>query len=175
MKRIHILIPLIVLILSFVPLKWEMERVEILRTKVREREREYESRQTLQTLLPKKKQELSLLMERVSSLERRVPSERNMASLLAEISASVPDGVKIISFAPEKEITADFLTSLPFKLKFQGKYGASGEMFERLLTLQRLVSIESIEVEAKDGNLDITVYGRAYMYTGKKMEVKTKK
>lgn len=126
----------------------------------------------LEAAVEEASQNLLLLEERLKTMNERLPSDRHISRLLADLSDS-GQGVKIVSIKPLAPEDKGELARLPFQISMESRFAPFGAYVERIESLPRLMVIDNISIEPKDDGsnvLNTSVYLSAYVlgYGGRK-------
>lgn len=111
---------------------------------------------------------LTLLQERLRTMNERLPSDRHISRLLADLSDS-GHGVKIVSIKPLAPEDKGELARLPFQINMESRFVPFGTYVERIENLPRLMVIDNISIEPKEdgsnmlnSNLFLSAYVLGY-------------
>ena len=99
---------------------------------------------------------LDLLQTRVSELEgrlqallRELPETKEIPDLIRQISdLGVRTGLQISLIKPQPEQRKEFYAEIPIQMRVQGQYHAVGRFFDDLAHLERIISVDSVHIEA---------------------------
>jgi type IV pilus assembly protein PilO len=100
-------------------------------------------------------QQYSTIEASLTERMRLMPTQAEMASLLADISqAGVVNGLEFTLFKPVEKIIRDDVVALPINIKVQGMYKELGLFISALAALPRIVTIKDIQISLiKKNNL----------------------
>jgi Tfp pilus assembly protein PilO len=115
---------------------------------------------------------LALLEERLKAISERLPSDRHISRLLADLSESGQDA-KIISIKPLPPEDKGELARLPFQISIESRFSSFGAYMERIENLPRLMVIDNVSIEPREEGstvLNSNIFLSAYVlgYGGRK-------
>jgi len=115
---------------------------------------------------------LALLEERLKAISERLPSDRHISRLLADLSESGQDA-KIVSIKPLAPEDKGELARLPFQISIESRFSSFGAYMERIENLPRLMVIDNVSIEPKEEGstvLNSNIFLSAYVlgYGGRK-------
>lgn len=99
---------------------------------------------------------LGTLQAQVSDLEaklrvllRELPETKEIPGLIRQISdLVVRTGLQISLFKPQPEQRKEFYAEVPIQIRVQGQYHDVGRFFDDLAHLERIVSVDSVQIDA---------------------------
>jgi len=99
---------------------------------------------------------LEPLRTRVSDLEarlhillRELPESREIPGLIRQISdLGVRTGLHISLIKPLPEQRKEFYAEIPIQVRVQGQYHAVGRFFDDVAHLERVISVDGVQIEA---------------------------
>ncbi len=98
-----------------------------------------------QRQLPKLEAELKEAEARFQAISVLLPKEKEIPSLLTNISAlGTSTGLDFLSFRPKGERAQDFYAEIPVEIKVRGQYHNIGLFFAKVSKLPRIVTISGI-------------------------------
>lgn len=103
--------------------------------------------------LPKLKEQLVEIEKSLSVLQRRLPSEAEVAGLIQDISqAAIASGLKSQLFEPGKELDdgKGVYKKLPIKLQLTGNYHSFGKFISDVAAMPRIVTQHDISITSGD-------------------------
>lgn len=121
---------------------------------------------TLRKLVEDSSLSLKRLEARLRDTKERIPSNRSVSGVIAEISGNDgKDGVRVLGIKPLPPEARDGLTRLPFLVTIEGRFTSIGDYFERIENMRRIMVIDNILLEPKaesSQTLSAQVYLSAY-------------
>jgi len=110
---------------------------------------------------------LKMTDERLRNLKRRLPSDKHISRILAEISEDgARRGIHMTSIKPGAPEDRGRITRLPFSLEFKAGFTSFGDYLERIENLPRIMIVDNFLLEAGGdgaGLLGAQVYLSAYI------------
>ncbi len=101
----------------------------------------------------------------VVRLEKQLPSKSEMADLLSDINqAGVGRGLAFELFKPGQEVIRDYYAELPIDIKVSGKYNDVGAFAADMANLPRIVTLNNMVLNAKDGTLQLDAVAKTFRY-----------
>ena len=95
------------------------------------------------------KAQVSDLEGRLHVLLRELPERREIPGLMRQISdLGVRTGLRISYIKPQPEQRKEFYAEIPIQMRVQGQYHAVGRFFDDLAHLERIISVDSVQIEA---------------------------
>jgi type IV pilus assembly protein PilO len=99
---------------------------------------------------------LETLQAQVSDLEaklhvllRELPETKEIPGLIRQISdLVVRTGLQISLFKPQPEQRKEFHAEVPIQIRVQGQYHDVGRFFDDLAHLERIVSVDGVQIDA---------------------------
>ncbi|MBI5826170.1 MAG: type 4a pilus biogenesis protein PilO [Deltaproteobacteria bacterium] len=132
---------------------------------------EIQGAHTLKKLVEDSSLSLKRLEARLRDIKERIPSNRNVSGVIAEISGGdAKSGVRVLGIKPLPPETRDGLTRLPFLVTVEGRFASIGDWFERIENMRRIMVIDNILLEPRAENsqaLSAQVYVSAYARAGR--------
>lgn len=108
---------------------------------------------------------------RLRDIKERIPSNRSVSGVIAEISAGDgKGGVRVLGIKPLPPETRDGLTRLPFLVTMEGRFASIGDWFERIENMRRIMTIDNFLIEPRAESsqvLSAQVYLSAYARAGR--------
>ena len=104
----------------------------------------------------------------LSQLLARLPSDTEVPGLIEDITkAAVANGLTIDSLTLGEEVQADRYLELPIAIAARGRYHQFGRFAAAIAALPRLVTLHDFDIEAADGqeDLTLTIVAKTYRYT----------
>jgi type IV pilus assembly protein PilO len=109
-------------------------------------------------------------LEAFNEAMKALPDKKEIPSLLTGVSkAGSNAGLAFHLFQPEKEINKEFYSEIPVSIKVEGKYHQIADFFFQVLHLNRIVTINDVDVKSKpDGqSLEMSCKAVTYMFVEK--------
>ncbi|MBI5236120.1 MAG: type 4a pilus biogenesis protein PilO [Deltaproteobacteria bacterium] len=114
--------------------------------------------------------DLAALEERLVNLKLRLPSEKQLSGILAEINAnSGKKGVRIVSIKPQAVEDKGELARMPFHVVLECGFTSFGDYLDMIENLKRIIIVDNFLLENKDGAsmaLAAHIYLSAYVLKG---------
>lgn len=111
---------------------------------------------------------LNRLEARLKNIGERLPSDKNVSSLIAEISGNDSGtGVHVLGIKPLPHEDKNGLTRLPFLVTVEGRFTGIGDYLERIENMRRIMIVDNFMMEPKGDNpqvLSAQVYLSAYIH-----------
>lgn len=101
----------------------------------------------------------------VDRLQKQLPSKAEMAALLSDITqASVGRSVQFEQFKPGTVVVKEYYAELPIEVKVTGSYHDIGAFAGDMANMPRIVTLNSMNVNFKDGNLQMDAIVKTFRY-----------
>ena len=104
--------------------------------------------QAVASQLPRFKEEVARLEERLAELSTILPSEKEtpivLRSVLDMASAS---NLKIMRFVPKPTVPRNFYVDWPIEVSVQGSYNALGRFIEKVSQYGRIINVDNIGIK----------------------------
>ncbi len=95
------------------------------------------------------KAQVSELEARLRVLLRELPESREIPGMIRQISdVGVRTGLQINLIKPLPEQRKEFYAEIPIQVRVKGPYHAVGRFFDDLVHLERIISVDGIQIEA---------------------------
>ena len=95
------------------------------------------------------KTQVSELEARLHTLLRELPESREIPGMIRQISdVGVQTGLQINGIKPQPEQRKEFYAEIPIQVRVKGPYHAVGRFFDDLAHLERIISVDGIQIEA---------------------------
>ena len=95
------------------------------------------------------KAQVSDLEAKLHVLLRELPETKEIPELIRRISdLGIRTGLQIIFFKPQPEQRKEFYAEIPIQIRVQGQYHDVGRFFDALAHLERIVSVDNVQIEA---------------------------
>lgn len=89
------------------------------------------------------------LEARLRTLLRELPESREIPGLIRQIAdLGVRTGLHISLIKPLPEQRKEFYAEIPIQVRVQGQYHAVGRFFDELVHLERVISVDGVQIEA---------------------------
>jgi len=93
--------------------------------------------------------QVSELEARLHALLRELPESREIPGMIRQISdLGVRTGLQISLIKPMLEQRKEFYAEIPIQVRVKGQYHAVGRFFDALAHLERVISVDGIQIEA---------------------------
>ena len=111
------------------------------------------------------KSQLAEVRWQVEQLLKQLPKKDEMARLLSEVNqAGVGRGLQFDLWKPGSEVSKEYYAELPIQIQIRnGSYGDLGMFVGDVAKMSRIVTINDIVLETKDG-APLTLDGKAVTY-----------
>ncbi len=109
-------------------------------------------------------------LESFNEAMKALPDKREIPSLLTGVSmAGSSAGLSFHLFQPENEISKQFYNEIPVSIKVEGKYHQIADFFFQVLHLNRIVTINDVDVKSKQNgqSLEMSCKAVTYMFVEK--------
>jgi type IV pilus assembly protein PilO len=126
-----------------------LEEIEALQEKINAKRQTVEKHQQIAAKLDAFKVQVSDLEARLHALLRELPESREIPGMIRQISdVGVRTGLQISLIKPQPEQRKEFYAEIPIQVRVKGQYHAVGRFFDDLVHLERIISVDGIQVEA---------------------------
>ena len=146
-------IPVFVLLLAV--LDWYFlyqpysEEMAALQERITTKRQTVEKNQKIAAQLETFKTQVSELEARLHALLRELPESREIPGMIRQISdLGVRTGLQISLIKPMLELRKEFYAEIPIQVRVKGQYHAVGRFFDDLAHLERVISVDGIQIEA---------------------------
>ncbi len=149
---------------------WFVWRVQLdeLDVKVQEEEklkREWLDKKKQAVNLDEYRNQLAEINRSFGALLKQLPSASEMESLLVDINQSgLGRGLQFELFKPGTEVMKDFYAELPITIKVTGGYHDLGAFAGDVAKLPRIVTLNDIDIQPKDGSLSMSAVAKTFRY-----------
>lgn len=153
----------------FVQWDGQMQAIETGKAEEVKLRAEYKSKLQQAINLDALKEQRKLVQQYVATMEKQLPSQAEMAALLADINlAGTGRGLQFDSFKPGSPAVKDYYAELPIAIKIQGSYHDLGQFVGDIAKLPRIVTLNNLGITAsKDGGLTLDVTAKTFRYLNK--------
>ncbi len=111
------------------------------------------------------KAQRELVLQYVATMEKQLPSQAEMAALLADINqAGLGRGLAFDSFKPGSPAVKDYYAELPIAIKIQGSYHDLGQFVADIAKLPRIVTLNNLSITSANGALTLDVTAKTFRY-----------
>ncbi len=108
-----------------------------------------EKYQTIAAQLDIFRTEVAALESRLKVLLRELPESREIPGMIRRISdVGVRTGLQINLIKPQLEQRKEFYAEIPIQIRVKGPYHAVGQFLDDLAHLERIISLDGIQIEA---------------------------
>lgn len=129
-----------------------LDTMDKLRAEIQKQEEQIAMKRRLLAKLPQKREELARLKEEEERLAQKLPSEKEIPTLLTDISnAGHQQGLEFLLFAPGAEITRELYAEVPVGLEVRGSFHAVALFIDRIAKMSRIVTFADLFVEPEKG------------------------
>lgn len=127
--------------------KGQMEMLEFAKNKEVELKTDFEKKSHKSMNLSLYKQQMSEMERSFGAMLRQLPSQTEVAELLADISQTgLANGLEFELFRPKEEVPAEFYAELPIQIRVTGTYHQFGEFVNAVAALPRIVTLHDISI-----------------------------
>jgi type IV pilus assembly protein PilO len=124
-----------------------LDRSMQLETDIQESLARLHSQSALLLEAPKVEAELAVLEAQLPVLKTALPSERELASLLARINEMILDqGLRLAEFTPQPPLNKEVMRVVPVKVSVRGEGKAISSLPNHIASLSRQVSLKEFEM-----------------------------
>ncbi|MBF0462068.1 MAG: type 4a pilus biogenesis protein PilO [Magnetococcales bacterium] len=127
------------------------ERLRIMdkrQSEIQQQEEQMASKRRLLAKLPKMREELAKLKEEEEKLAQKLPSEKEIPTLLTDISnAGHEQGLEFLLFAPGPEVTRALYAEVPVGMEVRGPFRATALFMARIAQMPRIVTFADLTME----------------------------
>ncbi len=111
------------------------------------------------------KKQKAQIGEYVATLEKALPSKAEMDALLSDIThAGLGRGLQFLLFKPGQVIVKDYYAEQPIDIKVTGNYSDVGEFSSDIANLPRIVTLNNLALNSKDGTLTLDAVAKTFRY-----------
>lgn len=129
-------------------LKERLENRDKLQVEIQQQEEQIAMKRRLLAKLPQKREELARLKEEEERLAQKLPSEKEIPTLLTDISnAGHQQGLEFLLFAPGQEITRELYAEVPVGMEMRGSFHAMALFVDRIAKMSRIVTFADLSME----------------------------
>lgn len=130
--------------------------------------RELRENQAIAENLPKVKEEVQRLDQRLAQALQKLPNREEIPSLLQTVSDLGKEaGLEFLLFKPSPPVPRDFYAEVPLEMQMFGGYHDLASFFDKVGRLPRIVTIEDIDfggAKQAPGGAKLTVSCRAVTF-----------
>ena len=113
-------------------------------------ETELKRAQGIAKRLPQARREVNALEASLRETESVIPDEKDPQDVLRNLNEVASDSLLYISsFTPKPVATKAQYTEWPIELEMEGTYHDLGRFFDRIATMQRLMSVTDLQIKTK--------------------------
>lgn len=125
------------------------EEMATLEAQIEARRQTVEKHKQVAAKLDTFKAQVSDLEAKLYVLLRELPESREIPGLIRQISdVGVRTGLQISLIKPQPEQRREFYAEIPIQVRVKGQYHAVGRFFDDLAHLERIISVDGIQIEA---------------------------
>jgi type IV pilus assembly protein PilO len=140
---------IIIIVVTFVILLPKNKEIKALENKILLQENEIAKSRAKAEKLPQLIAENQRLMRRLEELKQQLPEEKEVSSLLKQVSdLGIRSGLHIMLWKPEQKKThpSGIVYVIPVRVDLTGNYHSLGYFFSSLTKLDRIVNISEIKL-----------------------------
>lgn len=125
------------------------EEMAALQERITSKQQTVEKYQKIAAQLETFRIQVSELEARLHALLRELPESREIPGMIRQISdLGVRTGLQISLIKPMLEQRKEFYAEIPIQVRVKGQYHAVGRFFDDLAHLERVISVDGIQIEA---------------------------
>jgi type IV pilus assembly protein PilO len=125
------------------------EEMAALQERITTKRQTVEKYQKIAAQLETFRTQVSELEARLHALLRELPESREIPGMIRQISdLGVRTGLQISLIKPMLEQRKEFYAEIPIQVRVKGQYHAVGRFFDDLAHLERVISVDGIQIEA---------------------------
>ena len=125
------------------------EEMAALQERITSKQQTVEKYQKIAAQLETFRTQVSELEARLHALLRELPESREIPGMIRQISdLGVRTGLQISLIKPMLEQRKEFYAEIPIQVHVKGQYHAVGRFFDDLAHLERVISVDGIQIEA---------------------------
>ncbi len=125
------------------------EEMAALQERITSKRQTVEKNQKIAAQLETFRTQVSELEARLHALLRELPESREIPGMIRQISdLGVRTGLQISLIKPMLELRKEFYAEIPIQVRVKGQYHAVGRFFDDLAHLERVISVDGIQIEA---------------------------
>ncbi len=141
----------------FVYLQGMLSERNALKTEVTKLEKSVAQASAFASQLARYKQEVTELSERLRTLRRILPEQKETPVVLRSVQEMAStSNLKIRKFDPQPLVPRDFYTDWPISMEIEGSYNSLGQFFEKVGRATRIINVQNISLKGIDGSTDPT-------------------
>ena len=140
---------IIIIVVTFVILLPKNKEIKALENKILLQENEIAKSRAKAEKLPQLIAENQRLMRRLEELKQQLPEEKEVSSLLKQVSdLGIRSGLHIMLWKPEQKKThpSGIVYVIPVRVDLTGNYHSLGYFFSSLTKMDRIVNISDIKL-----------------------------
>lgn len=127
--------------------KQQLANLDVAKTREAELKTDFEAKAHKAINLDLYKQQMAEMERSFGAMLRQLPSQTEVAELLADISQTgLANGLEFDLFKPKDEIPAEFYAELPIQVKVTGVYHEFGAFVSAVAALPRIVTLHDISI-----------------------------
>ena len=125
------------------------EEMAALQERITSKQQTVEKYQKIAAQLETFRTQVSELEARLHALLRELPESREIPGMIRQISdLGVRTGLQISLIKPMLEQRREFYAEIPIQVRVKGQYHEVGRFFDDLAHLERVISVDGIQIEA---------------------------
>jgi type IV pilus assembly protein PilO len=125
------------------------EEMAALQERITSKRQTVEKNQKIAAQLETFRTQVSELEARLHALLRELPESREIPGMIRQISdVGVRTGLQIQGIKPQPEQRKEFYAEIPIQVRVKGPYHAVGRFFDDLVHLERIISVDGVQIEA---------------------------
>ena len=125
------------------------EEMTALQERITSKRQTVEKNQKIAAQLETFQTQVRELEARLQALLRELPESREIPGMIRQISdLGVRTGLQISLIKPMLEQRKEFYAEIPIQVRVKGQYHAVGRFFDDLAHLERVISVDGIQIEA---------------------------
>jgi len=139
----------VLLVGAFVWFLWlpEYEKIGQMEEEVSRLQAELVQKQQIADNLPKFKAEFAKLEEQLKEALTQLPNKKEIPSLLTNLATLAKDnGLDVLSFSPQGEVSKGFYAEVPAALDLVGTYHQIAEFAQAVGKLSRIVNLSNLDL-----------------------------
>ncbi|MEO5363551.1 MAG: type 4a pilus biogenesis protein PilO [Magnetococcus sp. DMHC-8] len=143
---------------AYLFLQDRLAEMDKLQANLKQQEEQLASKRRLLAKLPQMREELAKLKEEEAKLAQKLPSEKEIPTLLTDISnAGHEQGLEFVLFAPGPEIPRELYAEVPVGVEVRGSFHATALFMDRVARLPRIVTFADMTMEQVKERREILV------------------
>ncbi|MEO5341510.1 MAG: type 4a pilus biogenesis protein PilO [Magnetococcus sp. MYC-9] len=129
-------------------LQERLAMLDTLHREIQQQEEQMASKRRLLAKLPQMREELAKLKAEEARLAQKLPSEKEIPTLLTDISnAGHEQGLEFLLFAPGAEIPRELYSEVPVGIEVRGSFHATALFMDHVARMSRIVTFADMVME----------------------------